>query len=292
MYNLKEIRTRIASVQSIQKITSAIKLVSASKLRNAQIAIIKLRPYAEKLHSILYHIMTCAGMSSENPLFEQRKPENVVLIAIAANRGLCGAFNSNIIKEIDRIVDEKYRKQQQEGKLKLICIGKNATEQLQKKFEIRLANESLLENNNFEEVDQIASELINDYIHKKIDKIQFIYNRYVNPATQKITVENFLPAARAEENNLPKTNTHYIFQPSQNELVNELVPKILKLHFYKVLLNSIASEYGARMTAMAKATDNAIEILKDLKLKYNNARQSTITNELNEIVSAVEALKG
>jgi len=292
MPNLKEIRTRIASVQSTQKITSAMKLVSAAKLRRAQNAIINLRPYSNKLDAILHDLSDPVDISNENKLFEQRKQENVVLIAIASNRGLCGAFNSNIIKEIDHVVNEKYKKQYQEGKLKLICIGKKAAEQLQKKYEIMYVNEALLENSNFEEVDKIASDLMNDFINNKIDKIEIIYNRFVNPATQKITLENYLPIVNVEEKSSQKaTNTNFIFQPSQQELINELIPKTLKLQLYKALLDSIASEHGARMTSMAKATDNAIEMLKELKLKYNNARQATITNELNEIVSGAEALK-
>jgi F-type H+-transporting ATPase subunit gamma len=293
MSNLKEIRTRIASIQSTQKITSAMKLVSASKLRHAQHAVINLRTYADKLYTMMHNISACAGLAGENQLMAKRKPENVVLIVIASNKGLCGSFNSNIVKEIDKVVSEKYMAQHQKGKLKLICIGKNATELLQKKFEILLANESLRENHSFDEVAKMASELMNDFIDKKIDKIEIIYNRFVNPATQQITIESYLPVSPVEEKDSLKTHhINYIFQPSQHELINELIPKVLKLQLFKALLDSIASEHGARMTAMAKATDNAIEILKDLRLRYNNARQSNITNELNEIVGGVEALKG
>jgi len=290
MPSLKEIRTRIASVQSTQKITSAMKLVSAAKLRRAQNAIQNLRPYSNKLNSLLQNLS--ADISEENPLFVQREPENVVVIAITSNRGLCGAFNSNIIKEVHRLVQDEYKKQLQDEKLRLICIGKKAIEQLQKNYNILLTNENILETPNFEDVAKIASDLINDFCNKKIDKIAIVYNRFVNPATQKVTIENYLPVVNIEAQSSKKTiSTNYLYEPSQNELVDELIPKILKIQLYKTLLDSIASEHGARMTSMAKATDNATEILRELKLKYNNARQAVITNELNEIESGAEALK-
>jgi F-type H+-transporting ATPase subunit gamma len=290
MPSLKEIRTRIASVQSTQKITSAMKLVSAAKLRRAQNSIQNLRPYSNKLNNLLQNLSS--DISEENPLFVQREPEQVALIAITSNRGLCGAFNSNVIKEVHRLIHNEYNKQHQDGKLKLICIGKKAVEQLQKSYEISFTNENLLEAPNFDDIAKIASDLIDDFCNKKIDKIAIIYNRFVNPATQKVTIENYLPVVNVEVQSSKKTvNTNYLYEPSQNELVNELIPKILKIQLYKTLLDSIASEHGARMTSMAKATDNATEILRELKLKYNNARQAVITNELNEIESGAEALK-
>jgi F-type H+-transporting ATPase subunit gamma len=290
MPSLKEIRTRIASVESTQKITSAMKLVSAAKLRRAQNAIVNLRPYSNKLNGMMQDILSATEVLETHPFFMKREPENVVLVVISSNRGLCGAFNSNIIKEVHRLVHEKYQKQLQEGKLKLICIGKKAAEQLQKNYEIINENESLLENPNYDEVAKFASELIDDFTQKRCDKIEFVYNSFVNPATQKITTANYLPVIHEEETSAINTKD-FIFEPNQKELLNELIPKILKIQFYKTLLDSIAAEHGARMTSMAKATDNAIEILKDLKLKYNNARQAAITNELNEIVSGAEALK-
>ncbi|MCL1849884.1 MAG: ATP synthase F1 subunit gamma [Bacteroidetes bacterium] len=292
MSNLKEIRTRIASVESTQKITSAMKLVSAAKLRRAQNAIVNFRPYSKKLNTILQDIFDSIEISEEHPFFAGREPENVVLVVITSNRGLCGAFNSNIIKEVHRLIHEKYNKQFQEGKLKLICIGKKGAEQLQKEYNIIHINESLPENPNYEEASKLASELIDNFTHNRLDKIELIYNSFVNPATQKITVDNYLPViheAKTPSENIK--NKDFIFEPSQELLLNELLPKILKIQFYKTLLDSVAAEHGARMTAMAKATDNAIEILKELKLKYNNARQAAITNELNEIVSGAEALK-
>ena len=290
MPSLKEIRTRIASVESTQKITSAMKLVSAAKLRRAQNSIHTLRPYSNKLNEILQNLS--GTISDENPFFETRKPENVVLIAITSNRGLCGAFNSNIIKETHRVIGENYKNQLLEKKLKLICIGKKAVEQLQKSYEVMYTHEALLDSPHFEEVAKIVSDLIDDFEHKKIDEITIIYNRFINPATQKITIENFLPILNEEVNSSKKiTNSNFIFEPNQEELINELIPKILKIQLYKTILDSIAAEHGARMTAMAKATDNANDLLKELKLKYNNVRQSMITNELNEIESGAEALK-
>jgi len=291
MASLKEIRTRITSVQSTQKITSAMKLVSASKLRHAQNAIINFRPYSDKLNQILQNLSS-TGVRTDHPLFAKREPENVVIVAITSNRGLCGAFNSNVVKEVHRVVDEEYNKQFREGKLKLVCIGKKGIEQLQKNHNIRYANESLLDAPVFAEVAQIAEDLMQDFCKKKIDRVSIIYNRFVNPATQKIVTENFLPIVSLNDNKITNTVTdNYIFEPSQQVLMEELILKSLKLKFYKALLDSIASEHGARMTSMAKATDNAIEILRELKLKYNNARQAAITNELNEIVSGAEALK-
>jgi F-type H+-transporting ATPase subunit gamma len=292
MSNLKEIRTRIASVESTQKITSAMKLVSAAKLRRAQNAIVNFRPYSKKLNTILQDIFNSIEISEEYPFFANREPENVVLVVITSNRGLCGAFNSNIIKEVHRLIQEKYNKHLQEGKLKLICIGKKGAEQLSKNYEILTVNESLSENPNYEEAAKLAIELIDNFIQHRFDKIELIYNSFVNPATQKITVDNYLPVIReAKTSSENIKNKDFIFEPNQEVLLNELLPKILKIQFYKTLLDSIAAEHGARMTAMAKATDNAIEILKELKLKYNNARQAAITNELNEIVSGAEALK-
>jgi F-type H+-transporting ATPase subunit gamma len=290
MSNLKEIRTRIASVESTQKITSAMKLVSAAKLRRAQNTIVNVRPYSNKFNSIMQDILEAIEISESDPFFAKREPENVALIVITSNRGLCGAFNSNIIKEVHRLTHEKYQKQLEAGKLKLICIGKKGAEQLQKNYEIINEKESLLENPNYEEAAQFAAQLIDSFTQKRFDNIVFIYNSFVNPATQKLTVDYYLPLVNAAETS-STNNKDFLFEPNRNELLNQLIPKILKIQFYKTLLDSIAAEHGARMTAMAKATDNAIEILKDLKLKYNNARQAAITNELNEIVSGAEALK-
>jgi len=291
MHNLKEIRNRIASVQSTQKITSAMKLVSASKLRHIQSEISQLRNYSEKLNTLLQKIITSMGKVCENTLFAKREPNNIVLITVTSNRGLCGAFNTNIMKEVQNIVAEKYQQQQKQGTLKLICFGAKAVEQLHSNFEIVFNDNAVIETHNFEEIEKISSGIMRDFAAKKIDKLEIIYNRFVNATTQQVVIESFLPIeSRTEEVAIENRNADYIFQPSQRELINEIIPKVVTTKLYTIIIDSIAAEHGARMTAMAKATDNAVEILKDLKLKYNNARQDTITNELNEIVGGAEAL--
>lgn len=290
MGNLKEIRVRIASVQSTQKITSAMKLVSAAKLRRAQNAIIGLRPYSNKLNEILSNLSSSLENSAEMPLLKARNIEKVVLVVISSNRGLCGGFNSNIVKEVIRVVENRYAKQNQEGNLQLICLGKKAAEQLSKKYNVISVIEEVIETSQFTVISDLAEKLMKQYINKEVDKVEVIYNRFQNAATQYVQSENYLPVENLAAQKENATNIDYIFEPSREELVSELIPKILKLQLYKTLIDSIASEHGARMTSMAKATDNATEILKELKLKYNNARQAAITNELNEIVSGANAM--
>ena len=291
MGNLKEIRTRISSIESTQKITSSMKLVSAAKLRRAQSAIQYLRPYSEKLTEILHNLSASAGSMEEMPLFEPRNPDKVVIMVITSNKGLCGAFNSNIIKTVNHLVEEKYATQHAAGNVQLICIGKKGYEQLHTTFPIFLHNEALLDNPEFTEIAGICDQLTDKFLKHEIDKVDIVYNQFLNAATQRITVEEFLPLSNLEEE-ASTTNNDYIIEPSPEEVLTELIPKILKNQLYKTLCDSIASEHGARMISMTKATDNATEILRDLRLKYNNARQSSITNELIEIVSGAEALKG
>lgn len=292
MGNLKEIRVRIASVQSTQKITSAMKLVSAAKLRRAQNAIIGLRPYSNKLNEILANLSSSLESGAEMPLLKARTPEKVVLVVISSNRGLCGGFNSNIVKETIRVVESHYAQQAQEGNLSLICLGKKAAEQLSKRYNVISVNEEIIETSQFSVISELAENLMRQYINKEVDKVEIIYNRFQNAATQYVQAENYLPVENLTVDSEKSTNNDYIFEPSREELVSELIPKILKLQLYKTLVDSVASEHGARMTSMAKATDNATEILKELKLKYNNARQAAITNELNEIVSGANAMQG
>ena len=292
MGSLKEIRIRIASVESTQKITGAMKMVSAAKLRRAQNAIISLRPYSNKLNEILQNLSSSAESMADMPLFATRDIENVVLVVISSNRGLCGSFNSNVVKETRHLIETQYAKQAAAGKLKIICLGKKAKEQLAKTYDVIQCNEALIDTPIFNEVAQIAQFLMDGFANKTIDKVDIIYNRFINPATQKLVVENYLPVQQLGDGTEKKQLNDYIFEPSKEEILEELIPKIMKLQLYKTLIDSIASEHGARMTAMHKATDNATEILKDLRLKYNNARQSAITNELIEIVSGAEALNG
>lgn len=292
MGSLKEIRIRIASVESTQKITGAMKMVSAAKLRRAQNAIISLRPYSNKLNEILQNLSSSAESMADMPLFTARDIENVVLVVISSNRGLCGSFNSNVVKEVRNLIETKYAKQAEVGKLKIICLGKKAKEQLAKTYDVIQCNEALIDTPVFNDTAQIAQFLMDGYTNKTIDKVDIIYNRFINPATQKLVVENYLPVQQLGDDSQKKQLNDYIFEPSKDEILEELIPKIMKLQLYKTLIDSIASEHGARMTAMHKATDNATEILKDLRLKYNNALQSAITNELIEIVSGAEALNG
>lgn len=293
MASLKEIRNRIVSVQSTQKITGAMKLVSAAKLRRAQTAIIGLRPYSNKLNDILSNLSASVENSENSPLFAQRDHKKVLLIVITSNRGLCGSFNSSIIKEVSKIVESKYKSQFETGNLDLICIGKKGKEQLEKKFNIVDFHETILDKAVFDQIAVIADQLMQDYSDEKYDKVEVLYNKFINPATQRIELENYLPIENIQTTESAQNNVvEYIFEPSQAELLDVLIPKILKIQLYKTLLDSIASEHGARMTSMSKATDNANELLRDLKLKYNNARQAAITNELNEIVGGAEALKG
>ncbi len=292
MGNLKEIRTRITSIESTQKITSSMKLVSAAKLRRAQTAIQHLRPYSQKLNEILANLAGSSTGTEQLPLFQQRDPEKVVIVAITSNKGLCGAFNANIIKTVNRLIADKYAAQHQAGNVRLICIGKKGNDQLGKSYPVALSNENLLDNPDFTELSAIADDLVTQFLHHEVDKVDIVYNQFLNSATQRVTVEEYLPVAPVEHDGEEKTTLDYIIEPSPDQLLQELIPRILRTQLYKTLSDSIASEHGARMTSMTKATDNASEMLHELRLKYNNARQSSITNELIEIVSGADALKG
>ena len=290
MGNLKEIRTRISSIESTEKITSAMKLVSAAKFRRSQQAIIALRPYSNKLSEIMSSLSDAADTAEDMPLFAQREPEKVVVIAITSNKGLCGSFNSSIIKEATRLLKEKYGKQVEAKQVQLICLGKKGKEALGKNYPLMLSNEQLLDKPEFAEIAAIAEDLMDKFAKKEIDRVEVVYNQFVNAATQRVTVEQFLPVAPQQTEEKGTMKNDFIFEPSKEELFKNLTPRILKLQLSKMLIDSIASEHGARMTSMSKATDNANEMLKELRLKYNNARQSAITNELIEIVSGAEAL--
>lgn len=292
MGSLKEIRTRIASIESTQKITSSMKLVSAAKLRRAQTSIQHLRPYSQKLSEILSNLSGSNTETDKSSLFESREVEKVILVVITSNKGLCGAFNANTVKTVNHLVAEKYAEQHKAGNVQLICIGKKGKEQLSKHFPVLLYNEKLLDNPDFTEISAMADDLMQKFINHEVDKVEVVYNQFVNSATYRITVEDYLPVISSEIEGEKKVNSDYIFEPSADELMLELIPKILRTQLYKTLSDSIASEHGARMISMTKATDNANEILRDLRLKYNNARQSSITNELIEIVSGANALNG
>lgn len=294
MPNLKEIRTRIQSVKSTRQITSAMKMVSAAKLRKAQDVIIQMRPYANKLHEILEDLSSSLGTEKENVYASEREIKRVLLVVITSNRGLCGAFNSNVVKKAIQLSEETYKMQKASKNLEIYTIGKKGADLLKaKKYNVARSFNDLFDQLSYENVAPLASEIMADFVKGKFDKIELIYNQFRNAATQDLVNEQFLPVAKEEkpEERL-ETHSDYILEPSKEEIVRELIPKSLKIQFYKALLDSHASEHGARMTAMHKATDNATELINELLLHYNKARQAAITNEILEIVSGAEALKG
>ena len=294
MPSLKEVRTRIDSVNSTKQITSAMKMVSAAKLRRAQNAVLKLRPYAAKLNEILQNLSKSIENSDDGIYSVQRPPKNVLFVVIAANRGLCGNFNASIIKEANRKIKSDYAEQLKDGKVSVYGFGKKVVDFFARgPYPVAGSEVEVFSDLSFENVSVIAENLMKDFVNKKYDQIILVYNRFKNAAVQEQVIEQFLPIVT---NNVKDTvqsfSADYIFEPGKQQIVEELIPKSLKIQFYKALLNSFASEHGARMTAMHKATDNAEELLKNLKLKYNKARQASITNEILEIVSGAEALKG
>ena len=284
MANLKEIRNRIGSVSSTMQITSAMKMVSAAKLKKAQDAITAMRPYADKLTELLQNLSATLDADSGSKYSEQREIKNVLLVAITSNRGLCGAFNSNIIKQAN-LVAERY-----DANVSVVAIGKKANDALSKNFEVISNQSAVYDALTFDNVAEIAEMLMEKFESKAVDKIEIIYNKFKNAATQEIMTEQFLPIEPLEGDT--NTNLDYIFEPSKEEIVETLILKSLKTQLFKAIRDSFASEHGARMTAMHKATDNATELRDQLKLTYNKARQAAITNEILEIVGGAEALNG
>ena len=284
MANLKEIRNRIASVSSTMQITSAMKMVSAAKLKKAQDAITAMRPYANKLTELLQNLSATLDADSGSKYSEQRELKNVLIVAITSNRGLCGAFNSNIIKRVTAVA-ESY-----DAKVSIVAIGKKANDALSKNFEIISNQSPVYDDLTFANVAAIAEMLMEQFESKAFDKIEVVYNKFKNAATQEIMTEYFLPIVPLDS--ASNSNQDYIFEPSKEEIVETLIPKSLKTQLYKSIRDSFASEHGARMTAMHKATDNATELRDQLKLTYNKARQASITNEILEIVGGAEALNG
>ena len=283
MANLKEIRNRISSVSSTMQITSAMKMVSAAKLKKAQDAITAMRPYADKLTELLQNFSSNLDDDNCSVYTKNREIKNILIVAITSNRGLCGAFNSNILKQANELA-KNYAK----GDVSVMAIGKKANDSLSKEFKI-VSNESkIFDDLNFTNVAQIAQILMNKFKDGSVDKIELVYNKFKNAATQIVTTEQFLPIVTS--NDQINNNQDYIFEPSKVEIVKTLIPKSLKTQLFKAIRDSFASEHGARMTAMHKATDNATELRDQLKLTYNKARQAAITNEILEIVGGAEAL--
>ena len=288
MANLKEIRNRISSVKSTMQITSAMKMVSAAKLKRAQDAIIRLRPFASKLRDILENVSGTLDLS-ENKYAMKREENRVLIIAITSNRGLCGGFNNNVIKKVQFLIKNTYA----QSDVKVLCLGKKIKDVIKKTDHYYINEhiaplEDVLLDLTFEKTGLIVDQVMQLFFDKEFDKIVVVYNRFLNTANQIVEVEPFLPIEPSV--GTENTTTDYIFEPGKEEIVSELIPKSLKTQLFKSLLDSTAAEHGARMTAMHKATDNASEIKKSLTLSYNKARQAAITNEILEIVGGAEAL--
>ena len=297
MANLKEVRTRIESVNSTMQITSAMKMVSASKLRKFQNAITALRPYADNLNKLMHDVSSDMDTSAKSVFAEMRQSGKILVIPVTSNKGLCGVFNAIVIKETEKLIKEDFKQQLEEGNVDVLCIGSKADEMMKARKYHVIGNESnLLDNLTYDNVVPFAERLMNDFKERKYDRIIFVYNQFKHAGTQILVHEQFLPIAVENENDDEKEmkteEVDYIFQPNREDILNELIPKSLKLQVYKIILDSFTSEQGARMVSMTKATDNAMELLKELNITYNKTRQSSITNEIVEIVSGANALNG
>lgn len=284
MANLKEIRNRISSISSTMQITSAMKMVSAAKLKKAQDAITAMRPYADKLTELLQSLSASLDGDSGSKYSDDREVKKVLIVAITSNRGLCGAFNSNILKQCTYLAENFHAGKQ----VDFVTVGKKASDFLGKRFTVVSNHSSIYEDLTFDNVAKISEELMELFTDGTYDRIEIVYNKFKNAATQIIMTEQFLPIVPMEGAEI--SNTDYIFEPSKVEIVEQLIPKSLKTQLYKGIRDSFASEHGARMTAMHKATDNATDLRDQLKLTYNKARQAAITNEILEIVGGAEAL--
>tara|TARA_B110001454_G_scaffold157513_1_gene146823 strand:+ start:498 stop:1364 length:867 start_codon:yes stop_codon:yes gene_type:complete len=287
MANLKEIRNRITSIKSTMQITSAMKMVSAAKLKKAQDAITAMRPYSSKLTELLQNLSATLDSETGGAYSTQREVSKVLLVVVTSNRGLCGGFNSSITKQVLKTVKEKYSNVD----VDLFAIGKKGGDVLSKQFNVADSRNDIFDDLTFNNVAVIAEELMSLYTEGTYDRIEVLYNQFKNAATQIPQVEQFLPIKPIDGGNAEAVNSDYIFEPSKLEIIEALIPKSLKTQLYKAIRDSFASEHGARMTAMHKATDNATELRDDLLLTYNKARQAAITNEILEIVGGAEALK-
>ena len=285
MANLKEIRNRIASVSSTMQITSAMKMVSAAKLKKAQDAITAMRPYSDKLTELIQNLSGSIDGDTPNPYTQIRPVKKVLLVAITSNRGLCGGFNSSIIKGIQQYITDHSNEE-----IQLLTLGKKGNDILSKNNTLFGNNNTICDALTYANAAEIAQECMDAFADQQFDAVKVIYNRFKNAATQIVTTETLLPVIPTEESS--SSGGDYIFEPTQEAIVNELLPKSIKMQLFKALRDSFASEHGARMTAMHKATDNATEMRDQLKLTYNKARQAAITNEILEIVAGAEALNG
>lgn len=294
MASLKEIRTRISSVKSTQQITSAMKMVAASKLKKAQNSILKMRPYASKLNELLNDIKETIRYTEEKAYMEEREAEKILLVPITSNKGLCGAFNANVIKKVKNRIQEQYAGQNEAGNVHLLTIGKKATVHFTKhKFRVIGNHDAIFNELTFENAAPIAEKLMQWFIEGTYDRIEVQYNFFKSAAAQAVYNYRFLPLEplNGEENGEVNRETNYLFEPDKKKIISELVPRSLKVQFYRMVLNSFAAEHAARTVAMQKATDNAEDLLKELRLTYNKVRQATITREIIEITTGAQALK-
>jgi F-type H+-transporting ATPase subunit gamma len=293
MANLKEIRIRLNSVKSTRQITSAMKMVSAAKLRRAQEAILQLRPFYIKLHDVINRVNAGMEEGHENIFGRSSDAGRVLILVITSNRGLCGAFNSNIVKRAIQSIHEHYSEAYAAGKLDIIAIGKKGADQLKSKnFRVMATYHQLFDKLNYEQTAHLANVLMDDFVQQKYGIIKLIYNQFRNAAVQEVAEEFFLPILDGQETG-DKYESHleYIYEPSDIEILDEMIPYTLRVQLFRALLESSASEHGARMTAMHKATDNATDLIRELELNYNKARQAAITGEILEIVGGAEAQK-
>lgn len=293
MPNLKEVKNRIASVVSTQQITKAMKMVAAAKLRRSQERITQMRPYAVKLEAIIRNLSEAQSSGDIDNWFSQTREENrVLIVAISSDRGLCGSFNSNIFKGVMRLVLEKYENQYKKGNVVILPIGRKAAEFFKKRnFQTLDSYSDIFGNLSFESASAVGGEVMKAFRDGKFDKVELVYNEFRNVATQILRTEQLLPVILPSADEIKSNPIDYIYQPGQEEIISEILPSALKIQLFKALLDSNAAENGARMTAMDKATENAGELLKELRLSYNRSRQAAITKEILEIVGGAEALK-
>ena len=292
MAQLKEIRSRIASIKNTRQVTSAMKMVSAAKLKKAQDAILQITPYDKKLHEILQNL-SLGDVDFDSVYFSEPEVENILIVVVGSNRGLCGGFNSNVSKFAILHAIDNYEVQLKSGNVKFLSVGKQVEKGLKTRSMLSMATEhELLNDHSFESISDVALQLMTLFKEGKFQRIDIVYNKFKNAAVQDLTAEQFLPIEKPKDEDNGKTRPDYIFEPSQEEILISLIPQTLKMRLYRILLDSNAAEHGARMTAMHQATDNATDLLKELKTTYNNARQAAITNEILEITAGAEALKG
>jgi F-type H+-transporting ATPase subunit gamma len=290
MANLKEVRTRIESVKSTQQITKAMKMVAASKLRRAQDAILQMRPYVQKLYGILENASASLTGEQQSEYSKERDVKKVLVVVITSDRGLCGGFNANVIKAGLSLIEEKYQEQESSNNLTILPLGKKAYDYFSKRdYQVKGDFYEIYSHLSFNKAKEAAEFAMEGFLSGEFDSVELIYNEFKNVATQILKVEQFLPIV-SDEQDEKEASTEYIFEPSVEYIIEEMIPRTLKVQFYKAILESNASEHGARMTAMSKATENAGELLKELKLVYNRTRQAAITGEILEIVGGAEAL--